>query len=275
MEGCFTLRNNQYGVLALYNTSKKIYSTGLVKLKKTSFGTIKGRVGKNTKNGNSTLEDLFKYHEKHLKEKKEKIMDLALNNNHWEYFVTLTFDDKEFKNGYSHEEALKLLRKFIDNQQHQNKGMSYLMVSEFHKSGRLHFHGLFANVPKWKLKEARYPKSNRLIKENGKQIYNLTNYKLGYTTVSEVESQEKVSNYISKYISKELMNLKFKKSFWYSRDLEKPKMDYEYNVLDLKEKYTENVRYSNDFIRNDSKIEVLHYTEMSSDTSRSKKTEKC
>lgn len=101
-------------------------------------------------------------------------MDLALNKSHWQFFVTLTFNDKEFKNGvYSHDEALELLRKFINNQKHQNPFMSYLMVAEFHKSGRLDFHGLLANVPKWNLIPARYPNSNRLIKENGKQIYNL------------------------------------------------------------------------------------------------------
>ena len=261
MEGCFTLRNNQMGVFALYNTTKKIYSNGLVKLKKSSYGNIKGRVGKNDKTGSSTLEELERYNQKHLKEKKEKIMDLALNNNHWEYFVTLTFNDKEFTNGvYSHEEALKLLRKFIDNQHHLNPFMSYLMVAEFHKSGRLHFHGLFANVPNWNLISARYPKSNRLIKKNGKQIYNLDNYKLGFTTISEVESQEKVSNYISKYISKELMKLKFKKAFWYSRDLEKPKLDYEYNEDKLENVYSnENVKYNKTFNKCDNSIEVLHF----------------
>ncbi len=264
MENCLTLKNEQQGVFALYNTKIKIYSNGLVKLKKTSFDIVKGRVGRNTKNGSSNLEELDKLNKKHLREKKEKIMDLALNNSHWEYFVTLTFDKKEFKEGkYSHEEALNLLRKFIDNQHHQNPNMSYLMVAEFHKSGQLHFHGLFSNVPKWNLIPARYPKSNRLIKENGKQVYNVVNYKLGYTTVSEVESQEKVSNYISKYISKELMNLKFKKSFWYSKDLEKPKVDFRYYENDLKDIFTENVIYNDMFNRLDSKIELLNYQNFS------------
>lgn len=264
MEGLFTLKNKQLGVLVLYNTISKTYANGLVKLKKSSYGSIKGRVGMNNKTGCSTMEELEKYNQKHLKEKKEKIMDLALNNSHWQFFVTLTFNDKEFKNGvYSHDEALELLRKFINNQKHQNPFMSYLMVAEFHKSGRLHFHGLFANVPKWNLIPARYPNSNRLIKENGKQIYNLENYKLGYTTVSEIESQEKVANYISKYISKELMNLKFKKAFWYSKDLEKPKVDYNYYESDLKEIFTQNVKYNDMFIREDCKVELLNYVKKS------------
>lgn len=259
MNDVLFLKNKEMGVVACYNTREKIYKNGLRKLQRNSFDTFVGKPTNNLHNGTSTSEECETYAKKHLKEKKEKILDLALNNDHWEYFVTLTFSDEELGGEYSHDKALKYLRRFIDNQQHQNKDMSYLMVAEFHKSGRLHFHGLFANVPKWNLIPARYPKSNRLIKKNGKQIYNLTNYKLGYTTVSEVESQERVSNYISKYINKELMNLKFKKAFWYSRDLEKPKLDYHYYEQSLKELYTNNVEYNEQFNRIDSTIELLNY----------------
>lgn len=76
--------------------------------------------------------------------------------------------------------------------------MSYILVPEFHKSGRLHFHGLVGNVPKWKMSKAINPHNNKLIKINNTQIYNLDNYKLGYTTISKIKSKEKVTNYISK-----------------------------------------------------------------------------
>lgn len=57
-------------------------------------------------------------------------------------------------------------------------------------------------------------------------IYNLKKYKLGYTTVSKVKNLEAVSHYISKYITKELLNLKNKKNVWHSRNLIKPKQSY-------------------------------------------------
>lgn len=259
MHNVKTFKNKELGAIGCYNTREKIYKNGIHKLQKNSFDIFVGKPIKNIHNGASTLEDLEEYAKKHLKAKKEKILDLALNNNHWQYFVTLTFSDKELGGEYSHEKAIELLRKWIDNQKHQNRNMSYLLVSELHKSGRLHFHGIFANVPKWQLIEARYPKNNRLIKINGKQIYNLSNYKLGFTTVSEVEDQERVSSYISKYITKELINLKFKKAFWYSRDLDKPKLDYYYYEEPLKKLFTENVEYSEEFIRLDSSIELLNY----------------
>lgn len=255
---------NEHTNYAIYNTREKIYKNGLCKLKKTSFNVVKGKTCNNIKNGTSTLEELEKHEKRHLKEKKEKILDLALNNDNWEYFVTLTFDDKEFPNNiYSHEDALELLRKWIDNQKHQNKDMSYLMVAEFHKSGRLHFHGIFSNVPKWKLSLARNKKNNRKIIVNGTQIYNLDNYKLGFTTVSEVKYQDRVSSYISKYITKELMHLRFKKAFWYSRNLEKPKIDYHYFDSNLKDIYqNKNILFNSEVEKNDCTIELLNFNNL-------------
>ena len=110
---------------------------------------------------------------------------------------------------------------------HQNPNMSYILAPEPHPiSGRIHFHGIFRNVPNWVLKEARNPHTNRLIKRNGLQIYNLENYKYGYTTISKVTNLEAVSVYISKYITKELIDLCYKKRYWCSKGLERPTIEY-------------------------------------------------
>lgn len=251
---------NDHSNYAIYNTKEKIYKNGLRKLKKTSFDVVKGKTNNNSKNGTSTLEELEKYEKRHLKEKKEKILDLALNNDNWEYFVTLTFKDCPLL-GYSHDRCLELLKLWINNQKHQNPDMRYLIVAEFHKSGRLHFHGIFSNVPKWKLAKATNPKNGKNLVINGTQIYNLTNYKLGYTTVSKVKYQDRVSSYISKYITKELMHLRFKKAFWYSRNLEKPLNDYHYYDSDLKEVFkNEKILFNDKVNKSDCHIEVLNYT---------------
>ena len=91
------------------------------------------------------------------------------------------------------------------------------------------------------------------------QIYNLTNYKLGFTTISEIQDQEKVSNYISKYATKELITIKHKKRYWYSRNLEKPKIEYDYlwEALTLEEYLKdEKLSYYNKFDKIDCSIEV-------------------
>lgn len=81
--------------------------------------------------------------------------------------------------------------------------MRYLIIPELHKSERIHFHGVFSDVKNWSLSPAINPYTGESIIENNKQVYNLDNYKLGYTTVSKVENIEAVSHYISKYITKE------------------------------------------------------------------------
>ncbi len=144
----------------------------------------------------------------------------------WEYFVTLTFDDEKV-NASNYPEVSESLAKWLNNMKHQNPNMRYILAPEPHpKSGRIHFHGIFANVPNWNLKEARNPHTKRLIKRNGLQIYNLTNYKYGHTTVSKVTNLEAVSVYISKYITKELINLCYKKRYWSSKHLERPTIEY-------------------------------------------------
>lgn len=137
--------------------------------------------------------------------------------------------------------------------------MSYILVPEFHKSGRLHFHGLVGNVPKWKMSKAINPHTNKLIKINNTQIYNLDNYKLGYTTISKIKSKEKVTNYISKYATKELISLKSKKRYWYSKNLSKPVIQYDYienSLLDyLKD---ENIIYQDKFTKENCSIELIN-----------------
>ena len=248
---------NDHLNVALYNTKITRFSNGVVKYKRNSFISTKGICNRNQHTGKYTEEECEEKTRKYLKKVKENIINLAFNYSKWEYFITLTFDFRS-RGEYSHEKAIDLLTKWLDNQKHQNKNMIYLLVPEFHKSGRLHFHGLIANVPNWKFEKARTP-SGRLIKKNGLQIYNLLNYKLGFTTISEIQDQEKVSNYISKYATKELITIKHKKRYWYSRNLEKPKIEYDYlwEALTLEEYLKdEKLSYYNKFDKIDCSIEV-------------------
>lgn len=246
------------GFVELYNTKEKVYSSGFTKLKRNSFDTIKGKSKDNSHNGKSTDEQLQKYLKKRVKERKEKIIDIAFCNN-WLYFITLTFDTKNkeyFPNGYSHETAIELLKKWINNQHHKNKNMRYILVSEFHKeSGNLHFHGLFNNV-NWSFSSAINPHTGKEIIQNGCKVYNLNDYKYGFTTISEIKDTRKVSIYLSKYITKDLISLKNKKVFWYSRNLNRPKIYYRYLPMQLKDYLKDNIDYYNIFEKDNCKIEI-------------------
>lgn len=240
-----------------YNTTKTIFKNGVEKIKKTSFSSTKGLSHKPEHNGSYSDRLLEEKTRKYLKRVKTNIVNLAFNYDNWEYFITLTFDFRKVGE-YSHEKAIELLTKWINNQKHQNIDMKYLLVPEFHKSGRLHFHGLVADVPKWKFEKSINPNTGKPIKQNGLQIYNLTNYKLGFTTISKIQDQEKVSNYISKYATKELITLKNKKRYWYSRNLEKPKTEYLYLEDNLSDYFKDSdISYNNVFNKEHCSIEIM------------------
>lgn len=255
-----TFYNKQIGVFCEYNLTLKKYSDNLVKYKRSSYSVFKGIPYHNRHTGTTSIKELEERSKKYLRKVKNEIIDLSYNNkDNFEYFITLTFSPSEFTKGeYSHEEAIDLLKKWINNQKHQNRNMSYILVPEFHKkSGHLHFHGLIGNVPKWKFSKAVNPHTGKLIKLNNTQIYNLDNYKLGFTTVSKIKSKEKVTNYISKYATKELISLKNKKRYWYSRDLVKPVTEYAYIDTNLTDYLsTENVIYQDVFERDNCSIEL-------------------
>lgn len=61
------------------------------------------------------------------------------------------------------------------------------------------------------------------IKKNGKKIYNVNSktFRYGFTTVSKIENTQKVSSYIIKYITKEMITAtKGKHRYLCSRNLE-------------------------------------------------------
>lgn len=221
---------NNHQILYEYNTTIKTYASGEKKLKHSSYSTFKGRLVKKSGAGSITAEEKEYLRYKNLYKSKQNLIDLAYHNSlitNWEYFITLTFDpDKVDSKNY--EVVSKEISKFINNLNKQNTNMKYILVPELHKSGAVHFHGIFSNMSNLKLVEARNKKNNRLIYKNGCKIYNITNYKLGYTTCSRVKGQEQVSVYISKYMTKNLIDLNFKKRYWSSRNLERPKIEYAY-----------------------------------------------
>lgn len=131
--------------------------------------------------------------------------------------------------------------KWLDVVKHQNKSLKYILVPELHKSGRVHIHGLFKDCPNLKLED-----SGR--RKNGTIIYNIGNYKYGFTTVSKIKNQEAVSVYMAKYMTKDLLSIPGRKTYWCSQKLERPKVEYAHfnedtlsfyiNSADIKNCYT-------------------------------------
>lgn len=217
---------NMHIIAYEFNTKIKTYANGDKNISYHSFSNLKG-ITRNRGGGSVSEEERERLKYKNLLSVKQTIIDLIYHNGlikPWDYFITLTFDDNEV-NGYNYEEVKEALIKWLNNQKHQNPGLEYVIVPEYHKSKRFHFHGVVRGVEKWELVPAFYP-SGRAIYKNGVRIYNLANYSYGYTTISKIQNPEAVSVYTSKYITKEFIDIKNAKKYWASKSLVKPDVEY-------------------------------------------------
>lgn len=175
-------------------------------------------------------------------------------SNDFDFFWTLTFDDEKV-NSRDYPYAKKQLRAWLKYQRETYGKFDYIFVAELHKSGRIHFHGI-TNGFNPLLIEARSPKTNRLIKKNGLQIYNAPTWKKGFSTVSKIQDKNKTANYISKYITKDLMAIPtgYKQPrYFVSRGLQQPDITFEMMSGEELEKFTP------DFVSGDLDIDTLAF----------------
>lgn len=121
-------------------------------------------------------------------------------SNKWDYFITLTFDRNKVDSS-NYQLVQKKLKTYMSNLRRRNPDLKYLFVPEFHKDGiHYHFHGLLANC------------NDLIFVDSGHKdflnntIYNITNWSFGFTTATIVKDSSRVSSYIGKYITKDLLN---------------------------------------------------------------------
>lgn len=203
-----------YDIESVYKKEKK---EDEYKLKIEKFEQIELEDYFNEKTQNEI--DRVKAHERSLYCSRNRtinnIYEIA-RSNEWEYFLTLTFNPDKV-DSFNFDEVTKKLSQWINNfKKKYCPDLKYILVPELHKSGRFHFHGLLSNIGSAKLIDSGQ-------RDNGNIIYNLGNYKLGFSTVTKINYLEKACSYIGKYITKDLCSVSFgKKRYWISKNLDKP-----------------------------------------------------
>lgn len=130
--------------------------------------------------------------------------DIILSNPDLDTFATFTYRPDESLNKSSYEDCYRLLGVWLSNRV-QRSGLKYVIVPERHRSGDIHFHGIL-NSSALKLVRARGP-SGRALTREGKPLFNLEDWKHGFTTAQiigggEVD-REKVAKYVFKYMGKQ------------------------------------------------------------------------
>ncbi len=136
----------------------------------------------------------------------------------WEYFITLTYSPDKIENRYDFSLCMKKVHTWINNcKKRKAEYLLYLLVPEQHKDGAWHIHGLLCNTTGLTFTDSgkRY---------DGKIVYNLDDWKLGFSTATKVNDTYKVSNYITKYITKDLCAVTpGKQRYFVSKAIPKPK----------------------------------------------------
>lgn len=148
-----------------------------------------------------------------IRRTKSVIADLVLCNN-FQYFCTFTFDRKKVDR-YNEAACKTTMSMWLHRQKLHSPNFKYLIVPEYHKDGALHFHALISNF------NGRLKYSGRM--QNGRKVYNMTGYRSGFTTAVPIDNNKvAVSNYIKKYITKDMPMIHGKKRYWISNNLLRP-----------------------------------------------------
>lgn len=143
---------------------------------------------------------------------KNNIIELAYCNN-WQWFFTGTLD----KNKYNredlekfHKDITRFFRNFVSNN-NLNSKIDFILIPELHSDGKSwHMHGLLNGLDIKFLTEFKegMTMSKHILEKirNNEKVYKWQAYenKFGFNDIEEIKNHEAVSNYISKYISKEL-----------------------------------------------------------------------
>ena len=210
-----------------------------------------------------------------------KIYDYG-RNNVWEWFFTFTLSDANIDR-YDYKECSQKVRQWLNNiKKRKCPEMKYLVVPEQHKSGAWHFHALVSNVDSLTFEVAinqqEYRKNNdgsikynkkgqpvpnkyfgqylRTSYPDGDYIYNISEYKNGWSTATKIKDTKKAVSYIVKYITKDLAECTFGlRRFYPSNNLLIPeritglseKKNLQEIILDIE--YTFGVKLSKDYIK--------------------------
>jgi len=182
-----------------------------------------------------TPEELFRYNvnrKSSTRRSKTSVTDYALANE-FTQFITLTIDPKLI-DSKDFDLCKKRVSKWLNNQRRHSPKLTYIIVAEKHKKGGIHFHAVVNNY-NGKLEVAVNKKTGRKLTKNGKQIYNLSGWPYGFSTLSNIENKEATAYYLTKYLTKDFIEAFNKKRFWTSRNLIKPTKEYnvEFDARDI------------------------------------------
>ncbi len=214
-----------------YNTKIKVYPNGLTKTVYCNTAIFKYPEDKQVLDvppKQRTISDSPSSSTKrsdNVKRAKDKLFDLIYCND-WDYFLTITYDP-DAVDSYNVSEVMQKTARWLNNNVIR-RGLRYVLVPEYHKSGRVHCHALINGV-------FTFVDSGKRSK--GRKVYNVPEWQYGWSTAVKVSGDKlRMSCYITKYITKNAKSV-FGRFYWSSRNLVREPEIYlennDFNALDV------------------------------------------
>lgn len=159
------------------------------------------------------------------------IREYALSND-FDYFFTATVNS-EFCDRFSLSQTQDKIRKIMKAIKRKNPEFKYIFITEKHKNGAFHFHGLCT------------AHTEMYINDNG--YYSSHDFdKLGFNSFSIIKDKTKCANYIVKYITKECIKNEKGSVYFCSKGL---KMAKTYEIMPIDLDFFGKKLYQNDFVK--------------------------
>lgn len=152
-----------------------------------------------------------------IRRTKTTVQDIVLCND-FDLFCTFTFDPQKIDR-FDYNKCSSAMRRWFSHQRERSlehgRELKYLVIPEQHKNGAWHFHALMSGY-------SSTLKDTGLKTYSLRPIYNITSFRLGFTTAVKVDEKAGVSTYITKYISKSFVKTFNGKRFFCSQGLKRP-----------------------------------------------------
>lgn len=128
---------------------------------------------------------------------KNTVYNIARSHN-WRWFVTFTFNREKTDAGDFSAVMKRMSRNLRNTKQRKCPDLKYIVVPELHlDKTNYHFHGLFAGCD-----ELKFVFSGHFDK-SGRPVFNIPNWRWGFSTATLIDDSAAASSYICKYITKE------------------------------------------------------------------------
>lgn len=159
-----------------------------------------------------------------LSRTKSHIREICLSNS-FQYFFTVTVSSEK-ADRFSLSEVQEKMKKICKKIKRVNTDFKYIFITEKHKDGAFHFHGMCKNIP---------------LYENHFHYFSSKDFdELGYNSFSLILDYNACCSYITKYITKDCVKNDNNQIYFCSRGLSRGESEY-FVDFDLKKIFGEDI----------------------------------